>query len=131
MGVEELNLDAIDINMRRLSDHINYSKETLLLFINTDCDYCIDEISYINSNIRRFRNRYNLILISFENKNTLKVFANKNNLHSFFVISDENFQLIKRYNVSGFPTLFLFSKNGKIIIAHNGIAISILKKLIS
>ena len=43
----KLELGIVDINSRKVSEQIDYSKKTLLLFINTDCDYCLNEISYI------------------------------------------------------------------------------------
>ncbi|MES5132759.1 peroxiredoxin family protein [Hoylesella timonensis] len=126
----KLELGIVDINSRKVSEQIDYSKKTLLLFINTDCDYCLNEISYIKDNIFKFKNQYNLILISLESKSILRAFFDQEDLHSFFVVSDERCQIIDKYNVNGFPTLFLFSTKGIIIISHNGLAIDILKKLI-
>ena len=125
----ELELGIVDVNSRKISEHIDHSKKTLLLFINTD--YCLNEISYIKDNIQQFKEQYNLILVSFESKNILSAFVDQKDLHSFFVVSDERCQIINKYNVKGFPALLLFSSKGKIIISHNGIAIDILKKLIS
>lgn len=126
-----LNSEIKDINARELKKYINYSKKTLLLFGNSDCDYCQNEISYIENHASQFENRYNLIFVSFETTDVLKEFASKNKLNVFFIISDEKCKLMDKYKVKGFPTIFLFSKKGKIIISHNGAAINALKRLIS
>ncbi|EXG77746.1 Peroxiredoxin [Xylanibacter oryzae DSM 17970] len=125
-----LNSKIKDINARELKKYIKYSKKTLLFFGNSDCDYCQNEISYIENHAYKFENRYNLIFVSFETTDVLKEFASKNKLNDFFIVSDEKCELMDKYKVKGFPTLFLFSTKGKIIMSHNGAAINTLKMFI-
>lgn len=104
-----------------------------MLFLNSDCDFCKQEIDFIDKNIDIFKSKYNLLIVSFENRDKLKIFENLTKIDSnspFIIISDPDFDLINKYEITEFPSLFLFTPDGKERLSHRGIALDTLEELL-
>ena len=48
----------------------------------------------------------------------------------FIIISDPDFDLINKYEITEFPSLFLFTPDGKERLSHRGIALDTLEELL-
>ena len=122
-----------DINGRNIQENLNIQKNTIVLFFNSDCDYCKQEIDFIDKNIDVFKSKYNLLIVSFENRDKLKIFENLtkiDNSSPFIIVSDPDFELINKYEIIEFPSLFLFTPDGQERLSHRGIALDTLEELL-
>ena len=123
----------VDIEKRNVKLYMQPTKNTMCIFFNTECDLCIEELLYIKDNLDIFSCKYNLILISFEDTKKLMDYKNtilsKDKNSSMIFVSDSNFKLIEKYNVSIFPTILIFSKDGVQKSRCNGINIDFLEQL--
>lgn len=129
----DMNSIHADIENRNAQLSMHPTKSTMCIFFNTECDLCIKEILYVKDNLDIFSRKYNLVLISFEDASKLidykHAIISKGNNSPLIFVSDTNFKFIDKYNVSVFPTILVFSKNG---IEQNrciGINIDFLKQL--
>lgn len=122
-----------DIENRNVQLSMQPTKNTMCIFFNTECDFCIEELLYIKDNLDIFSCKYNLILISFEDTQKLIDYKNtilsKDKSSSMIFVSDSNFELMEKYNVSVFPTILVFSKDGVQKSRCTGINIDFLEQL--
>lgn len=129
----DVNSVQMDIENRNVQLSMHPTKSTMCIFFNTECDLCIKEILYIKNNLEIFSREYNLILISFEDVNKLidykHTIISKGSNSPLIFVSDTNFKFIDKYNVSVFPTIFVFSKDGIEQSRCIGINIDFLKQL--
>lgn len=129
----DVNSIHMDIENRSVQLSMQPTKSTMCIFFNTECDLCIKEILYIKDNLDIFSHKYNLILISFEDTHKLINYKNeiisKDEISSLIFVSDSNFKLIEKYNISVFPTILIFSKDGTEESRCTGINIDFLKQL--
>lgn len=44
-----------DINGQNIQENLNLQKNTIVLFLNSDCDFCKQEIDFIDKNIDIFK----------------------------------------------------------------------------
>ena len=122
-----------DINGQNIQENLNLQKNTIVLFLNSDCDFCKQEIDFIDKNIDIFKSKYNLLIVSFENRDKLKIFENLTKIDNnspFIIISDPDFDLINKYEITEVPSLFLFTPDGKERLSHRGIALDTLEELL-
>ena len=106
-----------DINGQNIQENLNLQKNTIVLFLNSDCDFCKQEIDFIDKNIDIFKSKYNLLIVSFENRDKLKIFENLTKIDN-------------KYEITEFPSLFLFTPDGKERLSHRGIALDTLEELL-
>lgn len=131
----DIELVAADIHHNNVKSLVSSQKETMLIFFNTECDYCTEELFFIKKNINTFIFKYNIILVSFEDQVKLRKYerkiANSNEKisTSFIFISDTAFDIIDKYDVSEFPSIFLFSREGVEIGRSKGVGLDFLKQL--
>lgn len=129
----DVNSIHMGIENRNVQLSMQTTKSTICIFFNTECDFCSKEILYIKDNLDIFSRKYNLVLISFEDRHKLINYKNKiiskDKTSSLIFVSDSNFEFIEKYNVSVFPTILVFSKNGIEESRCTGINIDFLKQL--
>ncbi len=122
-----------DINGRNIQENLNIQKNTIVLFFNSDCDYCIQEIDFIDKNIDAFKSKYNMLIVSFENRDKLQIFENLTKIDNnspFIIVSDPDFDLINKYEITEFPSLFLFTPDGQERLSHRGVSLDTLEELL-
>ena len=129
----DVNSIHMDIENRNVKLSMQTTKSTICIFFNTEWDFWSKEILYIKDNLDIFSRKYNLVLISFEDRHKLINYKNKiiskDKTSSLIFVSDSNFEFIEKYNVSVFPTILVFSKNGIEESRCTGINIDFLKQL--
>lgn len=47
-----------DINGQNIQENLNLQKNTIVLFLNSDCDFCKQEIDFIDKNIDIFKSKH-------------------------------------------------------------------------
>ena len=93
-------------------------KNCLIIFIDSDCDHCRDEVAKIIKNYDKIKQRGIRIISIAADRDKAKYekysakFLWKDKLCDFRGLDGENFN---NYGVIGTPVLFLTDKNGKII----------------
>lgn len=91
----------------------------LLVFVQSDCDYCHQEIKQLSDSIG-FTKDLKVLLISSESITQLeflnKVITNEN----IILLSDNNKSFSNVFKVSSYPSLFLFDKDKKILKRYKG-----------
>ncbi|MFB3390069.1 peroxiredoxin family protein [Flavobacterium sp. LAR06] len=97
----------------------NLKKDTPTVFVyfHSECEYCNEEAHNIKENIKKFSN-VQLVFISFENVEKIKIFAVRyqldtyNNVH---FISDPSTNFASIFDVQGLPCLVLYDKDQNLI----------------
>lgn len=99
------------------SQLINTKKEIKIIhFWATWCPVCKLEAP----NIEYISKDYDLLTVAVKSKDSdIKQYMKENQL-SFKVIDDSNGLLAKDFNVSVYPTTFIYDKNGKLIFSEVG-----------
>lgn len=118
-GIKAPNFDAQDLNSNRLSEQNFIGNQTLLLFSSTDCGASKVVFDFLNNQHFKLPNKLNLINIyaSDTKENVAKYF--NNNLEKFQIIVNQK-ELENKYQISGYPIMYLIDKNGIIIETFDG-----------
>jgi len=97
--------------------HVSKNKPLLIHFWATWCPTCKME----NSTIDALSKKFDVITIAVNSKSgeDIKTFLKEKNL-SFQVINDTNSSLAERFHVSGFPTTFIYNKDGNLEFSEVG-----------
>ncbi|MCW4453166.1 redoxin domain-containing protein [Kaistella sp. BT6-1-3] len=109
-----------DIENNEISDKNFIDKNTLLLFSGTNCGASIEISNFINN--ENFKLSNNLHLINFyatDSKDIVNKFF-KNRKSNFPIIADQA-EIEKKYQVSGYPVLYLVDEKGIITKSLQGL----------
>ncbi|MDD2357177.1 MAG: redoxin domain-containing protein [Thiovulaceae bacterium] len=96
---------------------VKHDKPLLIHFWATWCPTCKME----NSTIDALSKKFDVITIAVNSKSDadIKAFLKEKNL-SFQVINDTNSSLAEHFHVSGFPTTFIYNKDGNLEFSEVG-----------
>ncbi|MEA3318144.1 MAG: redoxin domain-containing protein [Bacteroidota bacterium] len=92
-------------------------RSKLIIYFNTECDHCMCEAEQISQNIEQFSN-FQIIMISYEEIDTLQAFAEKYNFteqNNITVLQDKKFEFDDIFGRSPIPTSFIYNKNKDLI----------------
>lgn len=97
--------------------HVKHDKPILIHFWATWCPTCKME----NSTIDALSKKFNVITVAVNSGSDAEIqsFLKEKNL-KFQVINDTNATLTKSLHVSGFPTTFIYNKNGELEFSEVG-----------
>ena len=112
---DELNkqsLNSIKLNDKNIQ--LPKDKPIMIHFWATWCPTCKLEAS----NIEYISQKYNVITIAV-NSDNIEKYMKKNNL-TFKVINDKDSKLSKLFNISAYPTTFIYNKNKNLIFNEVG-----------
>ncbi len=113
----ELNKNSLnDIELKTIDKDIKLpnDKPILIHFWATWCPTCKFEAS----NIEYISNHYNVITIAVNSKD-IKKYMKESNL-TFKVIDDKDSKLSKKFNISAYPTTFIYDKNKNLVFSEVG-----------
>lgn len=99
------------------SRELESGKYVLIIYFNTECEHCMYEAEQISQNIEQFEN-CRILMISFEETDTLQAFAEKYNFvgqNNITVLQDKEFEFDDIFGRSPIPTSFIYNKNGELI----------------
>jgi len=117
----DLNSQPLDITTLSILNnskfHIDDQKPILIHFWATWCPTCRLEAT----NIDKISQSFQVITIAVKSgeNNTIQNFLKNNNLH-FKVHNDKDAILAKTFNLSAYPTTFIYDKNRKLIFSDVG-----------
>ncbi|WP_321369032.1 TlpA disulfide reductase family protein [uncultured Draconibacterium sp.] len=124
--IESTQIGYAPISFKALTysnDNINFpsdfkGKYVLLDFWSTSCAPCVQEIkeNYIELYERYGGKNFEIIGVADNLATELKTFIEKNNIRWTIVPDKEKKLILKKYNISKYPTLFLINPEGKIIL---------------
>jgi len=107
-----------DIYSRKVITDKNLDEDLPVLFIylNTECNFCIDETEMICENIKEFRN-CQIVIVSIEEPDILISYAEKYNLMDFdhlFFLYDRDLKFEGVFGKCNFPSSFVYGKAGEL-----------------
>lgn len=85
----------------------------ILIYFNTECEYCNEEAQMIHENITKFKN-VQIIFISFENTEQIKKFAQQHQLTNYdniHFLHDSKNTFASTFDINSLPSLVLYDKN--------------------
>jgi thiol-disulfide isomerase/thioredoxin len=117
----DLNKDSLNLGTATLINGILYdipkNKPVLVHFWTTWCPVCTLEAS----NIQTLSENYEVITIAVDSgsQKEIQEYLTKNDLN-FKVINDSNKYYARKFNISVFPTTFIYDKNQNIVFSEVG-----------
>jgi len=92
-------------------------KIVVLNFWFTNCFPCVKEIPQLNGLVKKYQNNANLVFlaITFDGLKTVENFLSKTHFN-FNIVAGED-SLIKRYNITGYPTSMVIDGTGSVAFA--------------
>lgn len=95
---------------------------TILIYFNSECDFCQNEAQSISANIDKFKN-VQFVFVSTEAIVAIQQFSEKYNLKSkqnIIFLYDNISTFSSRFDTSSIPFLLIYDKNQKLIKKHKG-----------
>ncbi len=101
---------------------IENDKPKLFIYFNSDCDFCHSEANQIQNNLEKLKD-IQLIFVSFESADSIKVFAEKYQLlnkENIILLEDEKMLFSQLFNAKSIPYMLLYSKSNQLIKKFKG-----------
>ncbi len=102
--------------------HLKEGVPVLFIYLNTECEFCVDETQIISENIEGFRN-CQILMVSIEKPEILISYAEQYRLFDFdnlFILYDKDLKFEQIFGDSPFPSSFIFGKRGELIKIFKG-----------
>ncbi len=118
---QDLNKSTLSLQTQKLIDASSYTvpsnKPLMLHFWATWCPVCKAEAD----NIQRISHYYNVITVAVNSGTDYEIqkYLNERGL-TFKVINDKEGTLAKKFNVTVFPTTFIYTRDKKLIFSEVG-----------
>jgi len=116
-----LTADLLQVNSIELMNHriynVDKNKPILVHIWATWCPICKIEAS----NIQMLSEHFNVLTIAVKSGTSqeIKAFLDKNN-YTYNVVNDAQGELSSQFNISAYPTTFVYDKNQKLIFSEVG-----------
>lgn len=94
-------------------------KPMLIVFFKSDCPFCSDEVKAITDNIDKFT-QATVLFISNETIQSIEHFEHNFNVSGVKFLQDKNSIMKRRLQIISYPTIFIISRDGKIIKKKSG-----------
>lgn len=103
------------------NDSLCAGKATLIIFYNSECEYCQSEAEQVSKQIDNFRD-YQILMISYETRETILAFREKYKLISPVItfLQDSEYQFDDIFGNSPIPTSFIYNKNQALVKQFKG-----------
>ncbi len=98
------------------------NRELIIVHFNSECDYCMNEISDIIKQSKLIQDK-NVLLISSEKNEVLeKLYYEKNlNKYTFIkILRDDNHTFLNLFGTNAFPITLVYDKNLQLKKKYNG-----------
>jgi peroxiredoxin len=103
-------------------DNIPKNKPIIIVYYNSECDFCNEEAQMIKENIHQLAHT-TILFISFETKEKIKTFATQHQLLDYDNITflhDSKITFATTFDIKGMPCIVLYDKNRNLIEKLNG-----------
>lgn len=111
-------LDGNTFTKKNISDKV----PKLFVYFNSDCDYCHSEAQQIQENLEKLKD-IQLLFVSFEPADSIKVFAEKYQLlnkENITFLEDEKMIFSNLFDAKSIPFMLLYSKENQLIKKFKG-----------
>jgi len=101
---------------------IKKNAPVIIMFFSPGCDHCIHQFESMKKRMNEFK-KYQLIMPTFQPIEELAEFNKKYELQkhpNIITGRDENYFFPPYYEISNFPFLAFYDKNGKLLGVHEG-----------
>jgi thioredoxin-related protein len=108
-------------NKRFTKENLDTTRTKLFYYFNSECEHCEKQGSWISKDIEIFDN-LEVIFISFEEMDAIKGYQNKFNFvrDNITFLQDTRLTFSDKFGVGEFPSIILYTKNGKLIKKFEG-----------
>ena len=103
-------------------NNISTIQPKLFIYFNSDCDFCHEEAKQIQEHLKQLKNTQ-IIMISHENSEGIKAFAEKYNLineENIIFLEDEKLEFSEIFDANSIPFMLLYSKDNQLIKKFKG-----------
>jgi len=106
---------------RFTQDSFDKKRTKLLFYFNSECDHCEKQGKRLSKKIDLFNN-LELTFISFEEIDAIKKYRDKFNFNrkNITFIQDSRLTFSNKFGVKTFPSILIYSKEGKLIKKFEG-----------
>ena len=118
-GTKAPMFKSVDINQVQFSSKNFIGNKTLLLFSATDCGKCKEVFNFMNNDKFELLPAYKFINAYASNKEEIIRKYFKNNKITFPIIANQK-ELESKYQISGYPMMYLIDEKGKIAEIYDG-----------
>ncbi len=104
------------------NENLSNNGYKLFVYFNSECDYCQSEAKQIKDNLSNFVNTQ-IIFVSFEPINDIKIFAEKYQLlenENVIFLNDKNSEFSELFDANKIPFILLYSKENQLIKKYKG-----------
>ncbi len=111
-------LNGISFSEKELTESTN----KLFVYFNTECDFCQHEAQQISEHLSEFKNTQ-IIFVSFEEIETIKIFADKYNLlnkENVLFLQDKKLEFLEIFDAKSIPFILLYGSENKLIKKFKG-----------
>ncbi len=110
-GIEEVLMKKIFTDNQLRAKDFKY-----IIFFNTECDHCLQEIKEIENGIKAFGNSM-FLFISNEEEEKLQRFAASLNFNAFpFLLGrDADLKINNLFDVKGLPSIYIYNNKNALI----------------
>jgi thiol-disulfide isomerase/thioredoxin len=108
-------------NKRFTKENLDTTRTKLFYYFNSECEHCEKQGSWISKDIEIFDN-LEVIFISFEEMDAIKGYQNKFDFvrDNITFLQDTRLTFSDKFGVGEFPSIILYTKNGKLIKKFEG-----------
>jgi thioredoxin-related protein len=108
-------------NKRFTKENLDNTRTKLFYYFNSECEHCEKQGSWLSKDIDLFDN-LEVIFISFEEMDAIESYKNKFNFErdNITFLQDTRLTFSDKFGVSEFPSIVLYTKNGKLIKKFEG-----------
>jgi len=103
-------------------NEISITLPKLFIYFNSDCDFCHAEAKQIQEHIKQLK-KMQIIMVSHENSEGIKAFAEKYNLINekrIIFLEDEKLEFSEIFDANSIPFMLLYSKGNQLIQKFKG-----------
>lgn len=100
-----------------VNESLRKNTPTIFIYFNSECEFCIEEAKMIKKNIDKLE-KIQLVFISFEKTELIKVFSKEyqlNNFDNVYFLSDERASFSTTFDVKSLPCLVLYDEKQQLI----------------